>query len=525
MIPSDAPIPTDNNTANKPSETLTGKAGSSRSSTLRPSTLTDGPSVPSRISRPMYTKKKSVALFGTPYLARSAASTVGVATRSFANGLPGAAYISSVVAKINITIAGTRNTTRRCASAGRYRNAASASPPAITPAESGASTIRKPTNAAANTHSADTQRVGRAGRNTLPTNKESPNISATTSLGPMRLAVFHPHRAQRVAVAEVRALVPVRVVELLVEAVDSRLDQPVVHVEVERDDRHVVVDQQRFGLAEQRHAQPACRLEVGRWLLLADRRVDQRLDLVAFAEFGQHVPGCPQETLHVTGSADQLVVHAVAPTGLVVAAVGHVQLEERVRILVVAAPGRARNVVVEELRRGLIRLPLLVVAVGFDAEAPLPLVGDHLRDLLVRLHGVEQDPELREALPAWKSGFGEQRARRGEIVAQRGHRRVVAGDPRRDEPERRLLPDPEHVARDDLAIDGHAQRLAHARVTERLSRGVHAVIVDRERGALVKVGPLLELVDQVGGEGVGRHPIGLDRKSTRLNSSHSQISY
>ncbi len=92
MIPSEAPIATDNKTANKPNETLTGKAGRSRSSTLRPSTLIEGPSVPSRISRPMYTKKKSVALFGTPYLARSAASTVGVATRSLANRLPGCVH-------------------------------------------------------------------------------------------------------------------------------------------------------------------------------------------------------------------------------------------------------------------------------------------------------------------------------------------------------------------------------------------------------------------------------------------------
>ena len=176
---------------------------------------------------------------------------------------------------------------------------------------------------------------------------------------------------------------------------------------------------------------------------------------------------------------DQVVKDGVRKARVVVAAARQEQVEEVVRVHVVADPATATDVVV--LRRdGIeVHLPFLVGEFDVDVQVLLPHLLQGHGDLAVRLQGVVHDLGAGPALPVRVAGLGEEAPGLLGVEVDELRRLVAQGARGRDAPggHHGVL---HHRARQRFPVDGEGQGPAHAHVVEGRSIRVQQVVVGAE---------------------------------------------
>ena len=239
-------------------------------------------------------------------------------------------------------------------------------------------------------------------------------------------------------------------------------------VEVERDDWGIVGDEDGFGLAE----------NVGALLKIS-------LEVCFF---------------------DECVVAGVLPAGAVVAAGAGEQVEEGIRIVVIADPARCRDVVVEFGLRGVKNFSLDLAQFNVHAQRVAPHLLKFHADLSVLLRAAAGSREegvghARKSFATGEACVGEKFARRFRLEAGRGGRGVIRHS-QRHEMRCGLLRAFGEFGDDAILVRGEREGASHSRVVERFLRHVEAIKISAEVGEAMEVGSLDEHVHEFGGHEV-----------------------
>ncbi|SVK50820.1 Uncharacterised protein [Acinetobacter baumannii] len=188
---------------------------------------------------------------------------------------------------------------------------------------------------------------------------------------------------------------------------------------------------------------------------------------------------------------------------------GGEQRQEGRRLVIVTHPGGADHIEIASIAAVDVGFPLLVLQLDVNPQLFLPHRGHGDGDLLVALRGVIQQRQLQRVVRAvtgrLQQCLGLRVQLRLRLLLQQTRLGFEPGGHIRREVIGRFFAGAQHFFRDNLAIDGVGQGLAHPHVVGRRTLGVERVIIGAEliRGVHLPRDVFQQLLIHIFREGFG----------------------